>query len=176
MSESKENTKLTAFSVLQKYQKQLDPDGLDVGVIRQALEEVLKDYCKLEARLAKWESGKNPDHYGPHCAGSCEGAAYTAKIRELEARLATFEGEPNRVALLKSNLADLQDKCDSLEARLANKTLDIEILNMLINERDDEISELLDTIKEIYAIAGEDKQIALKCNTILEQPVYADRV
>ena len=98
------------------------------------------------------------------------------KISELEVRLAQFEGEPNRVALLKSNLADLQDKCDSLEARLAARDLDIEVLNMLINERDDEISELLDTIKGIYAIAGEDEQIALKCNKILTQAVYEDRV
>ena len=34
---------LTAVEVLKKYQKQLDPDGAEVGVSRQALDEVLKE-------------------------------------------------------------------------------------------------------------------------------------
>jgi len=130
MTESKENTNLTAFSVLQKYQRQLDPDGLDVGVNRQALEEVLKDYCKLEARLAKWESSKNPDHYGPHCAGLCEGAAYTVKIRELESRLAEKEVTVQRLRNTLSSVAgwylpETLQRADTISIRqLARRALD----------------------------------------------------
>ena len=31
---------------------------------------------------------KNPKHHGPHCAGHCEGQAYSSRIRELEGELA----------------------------------------------------------------------------------------
>ena len=42
-------------------------------------------------------NGKNPDHYGPHCSGSCEGAAYAVKIRELEVRLTEKYAEIQRL-------------------------------------------------------------------------------
>ena len=31
---------------------------------------------------------KNPTHHGPHCAGHCEGQAYSSRIKELERELA----------------------------------------------------------------------------------------
>ena len=31
---------------------------------------------------------KNPTHHGPHCAGLCEGQAYSSRIKELERELA----------------------------------------------------------------------------------------
>ena len=31
---------------------------------------------------------KNPNHHGPHCAGLCEGQAYSSRIKELEGELA----------------------------------------------------------------------------------------
>jgi len=30
---------------------------------------------------------KNENHYGPHCAGLCEGASYISTIRNLEAEI-----------------------------------------------------------------------------------------
>ena len=30
----------------------------------------------------------NPNHHGPHCAGDCEGQAYSSRIKELERELA----------------------------------------------------------------------------------------
>ncbi len=35
----------------------------------------------------------NDKHKGPHCAGSCEGAAYLIKIRGLEAENAKLEAQ-----------------------------------------------------------------------------------
>ena len=72
-----------------------------VSIIKAQLDKI----SELEARLAKWESGKNPDHYGPHCAGLCEGAAYTVKIRELEARLAEKEVTVQRLRNTLSSVA-----------------------------------------------------------------------
>ena len=67
-------------------------------------------------------NGKNPNHYGPHCAGSCEGAAYTAKIRELEARLAEAENQCEawkQEALKEEGIArDYQDKYFAAESAL----------------------------------------------------------
>lgn len=47
----------TAAYYLQKYQKQLDADGVEVGVSRQALDEVLTDYKRaLNALADDWIS------------------------------------------------------------------------------------------------------------------------
>jgi hypothetical protein len=42
---------MTAIEVLQTYQKQCDPEGVEVQVSRQALDEVLRDYERLTEAL-----------------------------------------------------------------------------------------------------------------------------
>lgn len=46
---------LTAQGALRKYQKQLDPEGIEVGVSRQALDETLDLVESLQARIAELE-------------------------------------------------------------------------------------------------------------------------
>ena len=45
--------KMTAVDYLRKYQKQIDEDGSEVGVSRQALDETLEYIQKLESALIK---------------------------------------------------------------------------------------------------------------------------
>lgn len=44
---------MTAIEALKKYQKQLDAEGVEVGVSRQALDEVLHDYEQLQQQLSE---------------------------------------------------------------------------------------------------------------------------
>lgn len=49
-----ENT-MTAADVLRQYQKQIDMEGIEVGVSRQALDEVLEQFAAYEQRIADLE-------------------------------------------------------------------------------------------------------------------------
>lgn len=51
---------------------------------------------------------KNPKHFGPHCAGYCEGASYNITIRQLK----------NKIAQLKSKIAELEDIVKEQEEEL----------------------------------------------------------
>jgi hypothetical protein len=42
----------TAYGSLRVHQKQIDEDGTEVGVSRQALEELLDDYAQIKAGIA----------------------------------------------------------------------------------------------------------------------------
>jgi hypothetical protein len=44
---------MTVIEVLEKYQKQLDPEGIEVGVSRQALDELIALYKDADTALAK---------------------------------------------------------------------------------------------------------------------------
>ena len=43
---------MTVIEVLEKYQKQLDPEGIEVGVSRQALDELIELYKAADKEIA----------------------------------------------------------------------------------------------------------------------------
>lgn len=45
---------MTAVETLRKYQKQCDPEGIEVQVSRQALDEVLDDFERVEGWVRLW--------------------------------------------------------------------------------------------------------------------------
>ena len=55
---------MKATDVLRKYQKQCDPDGYEVQVVRQALDEVLDRIAELEAENARLRAALNEPESG----------------------------------------------------------------------------------------------------------------
>ena len=54
---------VTAMEVLRKYQRQLDPEGIEVGVSRQALDETPAAHDQLQARVDALEEYKRAIHH-----------------------------------------------------------------------------------------------------------------
>jgi hypothetical protein len=78
---------MTAIEVLRKYQKQLDPEGIEVGVSRQALDEVLDTIESLQARVAELEAAE--ERSAEYLAESVENEVEALeKIKRLDAALA----------------------------------------------------------------------------------------
>ena len=48
---------MTAVEVLTNYRKQLDADGIEVGVNRQALEEVLAQLAEAQSLIERYQRG-----------------------------------------------------------------------------------------------------------------------
>ncbi len=95
----------------------------------------------------------NDKHKGPHCAGSCEGAAYLIKIRGLEAENAklkerVLEGE----TYSKKSVAMVESMCFSAGVREEKKTsLILRKKNAKLEAR---VKELLTTLGKAAGING----------------------
>ena len=93
--------KLTAELVLRKYQRQIDEDGTDVGVSRQALDEVLGELTSLRAKLSEVERGleKAKEFAKKYCAPH-----FQEYMHRLEAQLSEREAQLAAVSLVWGNV------------------------------------------------------------------------
>ena len=69
-------------------------DANDLHIAAQCIRGLADDVERLSSMASRLEAQRNGEHHGPHCAGSCEGAAYQIEIRKLRS-----ENEALREAL-----------------------------------------------------------------------------
>ena len=62
----------------------------------------------------------NDKHFGPHCAGSCEGAAYQIEIRKLRAENEALRGALKDLLAITETDVDEPDECAWARQALAS--------------------------------------------------------
>ena len=75
----------TAIDALTNFQRQLDPEGIEVGVSRQALEEVLAENSRLQSELEQArESARKIEWDRDGCMSALEREGHRAEKAEAE--------------------------------------------------------------------------------------------
>ena len=84
--------KTRAIYQLKTFQKQLDPEGIEVGVSRQALDEVITDYQKLQQENAELKENRYKLQRALRKAADerDEEQAENSRLRELLSEITTF--------------------------------------------------------------------------------------